>query len=140
MGARTTLERRADSGSVSAPACPPWLSLSSRPDLSALAALAALTAFACAATPGTSEDPVPPDEPIVLRPLPPEALARKAIAYSGYRTGQSPEIQKYPSKQEIADDLRLLARGGWTFLRLFDAGVRTPGARPAGDRRERSRT
>ena len=87
-----------------------------------LAALTALTAFACAATPGTSEDPVPADEPIVLRPLPPEALARRAIAYSGYRTGQSPEIQKYPNKEEIAEDLRLLARGGWTFLRLFDAG------------------
>ena len=55
-----------------------------------------------------------------LRTIPPAVLARKAIAYSGYRTGQSPETQTYPSDAEIKSDLELLIQGGWTFLRLFD--------------------
>jgi exo-beta-1,3-glucanase (GH17 family) len=48
-------------------------------------------------------------------------LARKAICYSGYRAGQSPDSQVYPSEAQIKQDLELLLRGGWTFLRLFDA-------------------
>lgn len=65
--------------------------------------------------------------PFVRRSLPAAVLGRKAIAYSGYRTGQSPELQKFPSQAEIAEDLRLLVRGGWGFIRLFDAGPHAEG-------------
>jgi exo-beta-1,3-glucanase (GH17 family) len=54
------------------------------------------------------------------RLLPPEVLSRKAICYSGYRGTESPDSQTYPSEAEIKEDLDLLKRGGWTFLRLFD--------------------
>src|SRR5262249_55197482 len=54
------------------------------------------------------------------RVIPDDVLSRKAICYSGYRRNQSPETRSYPSEQEIKEDLDLLTRGGWTFLRLFD--------------------
>jgi exo-beta-1,3-glucanase (GH17 family) len=60
--------------------------------------------------------------PWVRRDIPDVVLARKAIAYSGYRTGQSPDLQIYPSEEQIKEDLDLLVRGGWTLLRLFDSG------------------
>jgi exo-beta-1,3-glucanase (GH17 family) len=60
--------------------------------------------------------------PWTRRDLAEAALARKAIAYSGYRAGQSPDLQIYPSEAEIKADLDLLVRGGWTLLRLFDSG------------------
>jgi exo-beta-1,3-glucanase (GH17 family) len=63
------------------------------------------------------------DTPFVRRAIPADVLARKAIAYSGYRTGQTPEQMKYPSKAEVQEDLELLVRGGWTFIRLFDAST-----------------
>jgi exo-beta-1,3-glucanase (GH17 family) len=55
-----------------------------------------------------------------LRVIPPAVLARKAVAYSGYRAGESPETDTYPTEAEITQDLNLLVRGGFTFLRLFD--------------------
>jgi exo-beta-1,3-glucanase (GH17 family) len=61
-------------------------------------------------------------QPHQRRDFPPEVLQRRAIAYSGYRTGQSPDRQIYPSEDEIKADLDLLVRGGWTLLRLFDSG------------------
>jgi exo-beta-1,3-glucanase (GH17 family) len=54
------------------------------------------------------------------RTIPAAVLARKAIAYSGYRTDQSPDTQTYPTEAQIKEDLLLLIRGNWTFLRLFD--------------------
>jgi exo-beta-1,3-glucanase (GH17 family) len=42
-----------------------------------------------------------------------------AICYSGYRRGQSPGEQIYPSKEEIREDLEILA-GHWHYLRLYD--------------------
>jgi exo-beta-1,3-glucanase (GH17 family) len=45
----------------------------------------------------------------------------RAICYSGYREGQSPDAQIYPSAEEIREDLLLLARH-WRLLRLFDCG------------------
>jgi len=42
-----------------------------------------------------------------------------AICYSGYREGQSPAAQVYPSYQEIREDLLILRRN-WRFLRLYD--------------------
>jgi len=74
---------------------------------------------ACAAE---RQEPPVDDEPFVRRPLAAEVLARPAIAYSGYRRGQSPDVQEYPSPAEIEEDLRLVVAGGWGFIRLFDAG------------------
>lgn len=74
----------------------------------------ALAAAACGGSSNSS--------PWVRRDLPDTVVARKAIAYSGYRTGQSPDLQTYPSEGEIKADLDLLIRGGWTLLRLFDSG------------------
>jgi exo-beta-1,3-glucanase (GH17 family) len=52
-----------------------------------------------------------------------DVLARHGMAYSGYRAGQSPDTQVYPSEAQIAEDLRLLVRGHWTFIRLFDCSA-----------------
>jgi exo-beta-1,3-glucanase (GH17 family) len=42
-----------------------------------------------------------------------------AICYSGYRQGQSPGERLYPSRDEIRQDLLILARH-WQLLRLYD--------------------
>jgi exo-beta-1,3-glucanase (GH17 family) len=42
-----------------------------------------------------------------------------AICYSGYREGQSPGAQVYPSKAQISEDLHIL-RKNWRLLRLYD--------------------
>ena len=42
-----------------------------------------------------------------------------AICYSGYRHGQSPNDQTFPSVEEIREDLHLLAKN-WRVLRLYD--------------------
>lgn len=42
-----------------------------------------------------------------------------AICYSGYREGQSPDTQVYPSVHQIREDLQLL-HGYWKALRLYD--------------------
>ena len=44
-----------------------------------------------------------------------------AICYSGYREGQSPVTGAYPSREEIREDLLILARN-WRYLRLYDCG------------------
>jgi exo-beta-1,3-glucanase (GH17 family) len=81
---------------------------------------------------GTGEPPsdepsagpdVAPFEPITLRPLPADVLARRAICYSGYRREQSPEIMAYPSEAQIREDLQILERGKLNFIRLFDSGT-----------------
>ena len=53
-----------------------------------------------------------------LRPLPPAA---DAICYSGYREGQSPREQRYPSAAQVREDLVILAEH-WRYLRLYDSG------------------
>lgn len=45
----------------------------------------------------------------------------KAICYSGYREGQDPREQKYPSYEQVKEDL-LLLDGQWDYLRLYDSG------------------
>jgi len=47
--------------------------------------------------------------------------ADRAICYSGYREGQSPDAQRYPSYAEVREDLLLLQRH-WRLLRLYDCG------------------
>lgn len=44
----------------------------------------------------------------------------KAICYSGYRKGQSPREEIYPSKEEISEDLHLLIDRGFTLIRMYD--------------------
>jgi exo-beta-1,3-glucanase (GH17 family) len=46
----------------------------------------------------------------------------RGICYSGYRTGQSPRTGVFPTHEEIAEDLRILA-GNWDYLRLYDAST-----------------
>ena len=56
-------------------------------------------------------------------PHSPVALPQgNAICYSGYREGQSPDRQIYPSVEQIREDLHLLARH-WSLLRLYDCSV-----------------
>jgi exo-beta-1,3-glucanase (GH17 family) len=45
-----------------------------------------------------------------------------AICYSGYREGQSPATQTYPSVEQIREDLHLLAPH-WQLLRLYDCSL-----------------
>jgi exo-beta-1,3-glucanase (GH17 family) len=42
-----------------------------------------------------------------------------AICYSGYRHGQSPDTQTFPSVDEIREDLQILQKN-WRYLRLYD--------------------
>jgi len=45
-----------------------------------------------------------------------------AICYSGYRNGQSPDQRKYPSVEEIREDLAILSQH-WRYLRLYDCSL-----------------
>ena len=42
-----------------------------------------------------------------------------AICYSGYRKGQSPDNEVYPTFNQVKEDL-LLLHGYWKYLRLYD--------------------
>ena len=42
-----------------------------------------------------------------------------AICYSGYREGQDPRQNNFPSHQEIREDL-LILDANWSYLRLYD--------------------
>ena len=42
-----------------------------------------------------------------------------AICYSGYRDGQDPGSETYPSYDEVKEDL-LMLQGRWKYLRLYD--------------------
>lgn len=44
-----------------------------------------------------------------------------AICYSGYREGQSPVEQTFPTYEQIKEDL-LILEGDWRLLRLYDSG------------------
>jgi exo-beta-1,3-glucanase (GH17 family) len=45
----------------------------------------------------------------------------KAICYSGFRKGQSPSFNQFPSFEEIKEDILLLAKE-WKYIRVYDAG------------------
>jgi len=45
----------------------------------------------------------------------------RAIAYSGYRDGQRPDSGERPSQDQVAEDLRILARN-WRLIRVYSAG------------------
>jgi exo-beta-1,3-glucanase (GH17 family) len=57
------------------------------------------------------------------RLIPKSVLARRAICYSGYRTGQSPDAQSYPSEEQILEDLELVTQSGFGLIRLFDSSA-----------------
>ena len=46
----------------------------------------------------------------------------KAICYSGYRDGQSPETGIYPTYEQVKEDL-LILHNHWTYLRLYDCSL-----------------
>jgi exo-beta-1,3-glucanase (GH17 family) len=46
----------------------------------------------------------------------------RAICYSGYRHGQSPDSKIYPSIDEIREDLLILQKN-WRLLRLYDCSL-----------------
>ena len=43
----------------------------------------------------------------------------KAICYSGYREGQSPRTEDYPTYDQIKEDLFILHEN-WSYIRLYD--------------------
>lgn len=49
-----------------------------------------------------------------------EIWQRPAIAYSGYRAGQSPKTGVVPSREQVTEDLHILARD-WSLLRVYAA-------------------
>ena len=49
-------------------------------------------------------------------------LKGNAINYSGYRDGQSPLLEMYPTEQEIYEDLKLL-EGEYRNLRIYDCSL-----------------
>ncbi|MDH3628322.1 MAG: hypothetical protein OEV00_09550 [Acidobacteriota bacterium] len=53
-----------------------------------------------------------------MAPGPENALKGQAIAYSGYRDGQSPGSGARPSQEQVEEDLRILARN-WRLIRLY---------------------
>ena len=46
----------------------------------------------------------------------------RAICYSGYREGQSPDTQTYPSYEQVKEDL-LILQDRWKYLRVYDCSV-----------------
>ena len=52
--------------------------------------------------------------------LPGDEWQSHAIAYSGYRHGQSPDSGVYPSQEQVAEDLHILARN-WRLIRVYAA-------------------
>lgn len=46
----------------------------------------------------------------------------KAICYSGYRQGQSPKGEA-PSKEQIAEDLAILVKDGYQYIRMYDPNL-----------------
>ena len=45
----------------------------------------------------------------------------RAICYSGYREGQSPGAEIYPSKEQILEDLNIIVKDGFKYIRMYDA-------------------
>jgi exo-beta-1,3-glucanase (GH17 family) len=75
-------------------------------------AAAAILALLAAIVPLACQKPVD---------LPGEEWQGHAISYSGYREGQSPGSGVYPSQDQVAEDLRILARN-WRLIRVYSSG------------------
>ena len=83
-----------------------------------LAILAALLAAGCQAPGGQERSEAP--GPVNRLDLPGDGWQGHAIAYSGYRDGQSPDGGELPSQDQVEEDLRLLARN-WGLIRVYAA-------------------
>lgn len=46
----------------------------------------------------------------------------RAICYSGYRKGQSPDKDIHPTYDQVREDL-LILHGRWNYIRLYDASI-----------------
>lgn len=47
----------------------------------------------------------------------------KAICYSGYRKDQNPIKGDVPSKEQITEDMEILARDGYDYIRMYDPNL-----------------
>lgn len=47
----------------------------------------------------------------------------KSICYSGFREGQHPGFHRYPSVEQIREDLHILAKDGYKQIRLYDPSL-----------------
>jgi hypothetical protein len=71
-----------------------------------------------------------PESPAGLK-QPAEALLAgevMAVAYSGYREGQHPDLGEgaaNPSREQILEDLRILVDHGFRLIRVYDVGENT---------------
>lgn len=70
------------------------------------------------------------EAPSGLRQAPEALLAGEvmAVAYSGYREGQHPDLGEgavNPGREEILEDLRILLAHGFRLIRLYDVGENT---------------
>lgn len=45
----------------------------------------------------------------------------RAICYSGYRKNQSPVTKVYPTMDEIKEDLEIIIKAGFSYIRMYDA-------------------
>lgn len=45
----------------------------------------------------------------------------RAVCYSGYRKNQSPVTKIYPSLEEIKEDLEIIVKAGFSYIRMYDA-------------------
>jgi len=79
--------------------------------LSALAFATVLPLFAWALAPA---DPAPAPSP----DLRVQAWHGNALCYSGYRLGQSPQTQTFPSQAQVLEDLRIVERH-WRLVRVY---------------------
>ncbi len=58
-----------------------------------------------------------------IREVPEEVWARRAIAYSGYREGQSPREDVHPTDEQVLEDLRILEAADFGLLRVYSSAV-----------------
>ena len=83
-----------------------------------LALLVAIVVAACGGG-GT----VPATQPGGMRALPADFGTRKAVAYSPFR-GANPDIAaQVVTRDNVLQDLGLLAQGGFTLIRMFDSSL-----------------
>ena len=57
---------------------------------------------------------------VIPRDLAGDAWHGRAIAYSGYRIGQHPDSGPRPSREQVTEDLRILAKN-WQLIRVYSS-------------------